>query len=85
MTVTVKLFATLGKYLPPGSRRQAEVRLDDATATAGDALAHLGVPREEAHLIAVNGASQSWDALINDGDTVAAFPPVAGGQAEKCG
>jgi molybdopterin converting factor small subunit len=79
MTVTVRLFATLGKYLPAGSRRQAEVTLDSSTATAGDALSQLGVPREEAHLIAVNGTSQSWDAPISDGDTVSAFPPVAGG------
>jgi len=79
MTVTVRLFATLGKYLPPGSRRQAEGTLAAASVTAGDALSQLGVPREEAHLIAVNGTSQSWDAPINDGDTVSAFPPVAGG------
>lgn len=79
MKVNVRLFASLGKYLPPGSRRQAEVTLDAAPATAGDALSELGVPREEAHLIAVNGTSQSWETPIADGDTVSAFPPVAGG------
>jgi molybdopterin converting factor small subunit len=79
MTITVRLFATLGKYLPAGSRRQTEVTLDAASATAGGVLSQLGVPREEAHLIAVNGTSQSWDSPVRDGDTVSAFPPVAGG------
>jgi molybdopterin converting factor small subunit len=39
----------------------------------------LGVPRDEAHLIVVNGVNQSWDTPLSEGDTLSVFPPVAGG------
>lgn len=29
--------------------------------------------------VAINDAMADWDSLVNDGDTVLLFPPVAGG------
>lgn len=77
--VTIKLFATLQKFLPPGARgRQAQVEVA-AGATVGDVLAGLGVPRSSAHLIMVNGEHRAWEAPLADGDSVTVFPPVTGG------
>ena len=77
--VTVKLFATLQKFLPPGTTgRQAVVEFDEG-ATAGDVLQRLQVPRASAHLIMVNGEHASWEHPVADGDALTVFPPVAGG------
>lgn len=79
MTVTVKLFATLGKYLPEGSRgRQTSLEVAEGE-TVGDALAKLGVPKETAHLILVNGQHEKWGTALSDADILTVFPPVAGG------
>ena len=77
--VTIKLFASLQQYLPPGSvRRQTRVALQGETRV-GDILAEWGVPRASTHLILVNGLSRSWETVIRDGDVVSVFPNVAGG------
>lgn len=79
MKVTVKLFASLGKYLPEGTKgRQAELTLAEG-ATVGDALTSLGVPREAAPVIMVNGASHSWETPLVGDETITVFPPVTGG------
>ena len=83
MKVTLKLYASLGAFLPADARRNAiEIDLPEG-ATIADALARHQVPRESCHLILVNGhfappASAGAKALT-DGDTVAVWPPVAGG------
>lgn len=83
MKVTLKLYASLGAFLPPDAKRNA-IELDVAeNATVGELLKAHQVPRETCHLILVNGAfapPASADARkLNDGDTVAVWPPVAGG------
>ena len=83
MKITLKLYATLGAFLPPGAARNA-IQLDVADgATIADVLARQNVPREACHLILVNGvfsppASAHARELV-DGDTLAVWPPVAGG------
>ena len=53
--ITLKLFASLQQYLPPGTRgRQTPHDVPDGVTT-GEVLSALGVPRESAHLIMVNG------------------------------
>lgn len=83
MNITLKLYASLGAFLPPGAVRNA-IDLDVADgATIGDVLARQHVPRETCHLMLVNGifsppASADGKKLV-DGDTLAVWPPVAGG------
>jgi molybdopterin converting factor small subunit len=79
--ITLKLFASLQQYLPVGTRgRQAQV--DVAVGeTAGSVLERLGVPRDLAHLLLVNGQHRDWDTPVTEGDTLSVFPPVAGGRA----
>lgn len=83
MNITLKLYASLGAFLPPGSARNA-IQLDVKDgATIGEVLTHQQVPRANCHLILVNGvftppASADGKELI-EGDTLAVWPPVAGG------
>ncbi len=82
-TITVKLFASLSEYLPSGAKANA-ISIDMPKAgTVGSAIDELKVPSERCHLVLLNGifvpVSQRPAASLADGDTVAIWPPVAGG------
>lgn len=81
--VTVKLYASLAIHLPSQAKDNA-IRIGlPPDATVGAALAELRVPKERCHLVLLNGVfvppAQRTTAALVDGDTVAAWPPVAGG------
>lgn len=83
MEVTVKLFASLGTYLPPGGKRNEAV-MEIADDTSVDQLiTQLNLPRELTHLVLVNGIyiePENRDKTrFSPGDEFAVFPPVAGG------
>lgn len=83
MKLTVKLYAGLGRYLPPGSSdHAAELEIPPDT-TAHGIMDRLAMPREAAHLVLLNGvylnAGQRDEGLLREGDVVAMWPPVAGG------
>jgi sulfur carrier protein ThiS len=83
MRITVKLFALLGRYLPPGSTaNQAEIEVAK-DATPADVIASLGLPGDLTHLVLVNGTyvppGERASRPLRAGDTVAIWPPVAGG------
>lgn len=83
MNVTLKLFATLGDYLPPGANRNEVGREVNEGATVRDVLNSLSVPIEKCHLILINGVylapKRAAQRQLLAGDTVAVWPPVAGG------
>ena len=83
MRVTLKLFASLGEYLPEGAFRNAidiEI-LENASLNA--IIDKYHVPREMAHLVLVNGVFACEEdrdtSLLKEGDHLAIWPPVAGG------
>ncbi len=83
MKVTLKLYASLGDYLPPGTKRnQIEVDVQEQTSIR-DLLERHHVPMETCHLILVNGVytapAMSHTAELKNGDVVAVWPPIAGG------
>ena len=83
ISVTLKLYASLGSYLPPGaSRNTAEVEAA-AGVTIESLLDAHNVPREACHLVLLNGIFQPRErrasATLSEGDAVAVWPPVAGG------
>ncbi|MFQ5619496.1 MAG: MoaD/ThiS family protein [Rhodospirillales bacterium] len=83
MKVTVKLFALLGRYLPPGAAdNQAALEVADG-ATPATVIDSLNLPREYCHLVLVNGyyvePSQRESLALEDNDVLAIWPPVAGG------
>lgn len=82
-TANVKLYASLMDYLPPGAvENTARVELP-GEATIATALAKLNLPEERCHLVLLNGIFVSPSArasqAIGEGDTIAVWPPVAGG------
>ena len=83
MKITLKLFAHLGDHLPAGAHENAiEIELPD-DATPNQVIDRYNVPRKMAHLVMVNGVyvqPADRDAgRLSDGDTLAIWPPVAGG------
>ncbi len=83
MQVTLKLFASLGIYLPDGAQRnQADVQVDDGT-TIRELLDHHNVPPQACHLVLLNGVFQPpavrGGVRLSPGDALAVWPPVAGG------
>jgi len=84
MKITIKLFALLGKYLPPGAvDSAAEIEVAEG-ATPGDVIRGLNLPQEFCHLVLVNGhylaPSERDRRALAAGDAVAIWPPVAGGR-----
>lgn len=83
MQVTVKLYATLGDYLPSGSKGN-RVYIDVAENAAVDAvLGPFSLPPKLTHLVLVNGVFIPPEAravtLLQAGDVLAVWPPIAGG------
>nr|VFJ90681.1 MAG: Mut7-C ubiquitin [Candidatus Kentron sp. H]VFJ91781.1 MAG: Mut7-C ubiquitin [Candidatus Kentron sp. H]VFJ98412.1 MAG: Mut7-C ubiquitin [Candidatus Kentron sp. H] len=83
MKIELKLFASLGQYLPPGAR-QNTVDLDVPEGTTIAAvLTGIGVPRELVKLVFIDGVHQFPHDLdrrtLASGETLAVWPPVAGG------
>ena len=84
LRVTLKLYATLAQYLPQTGRRTDEVVVDiPASATLADVTGRFGVPQAACFLVLVNGVflppGDRATARFVAGDTIAIWPPVAGG------
>ncbi len=83
MRITVKLYASLNRYLPAGAiGNEAQIEIEDGL-TLDALLVRLRLPRELCHLVLLNGAfvpphERSRVALHAD-DEVAVWPAVAGG------
>ncbi len=83
MKVAVKLYALLSDYLPPGAvDNRIEFDLAEGT-TPEDVFQRLGLPRQYCSIVLVNGIfvepSQRSERPLREGDTLAVWPPVAGG------
>ncbi len=83
MLVTLKLYASLGVYLPDGAlKNEAKVDVPDGT-TIRQLLDNHNVPPVSCHLVLLNGHFQApairAGVKLKEGDAVAVWPPVAGG------
>ncbi len=83
MKIELKLYASLGQYLPDGAERNvAQIDVAEGVSPA-TVLTDNGVPLEHCHLVLVNGIylapSERSAAALKDGDALAVWPPVAGG------
>jgi sulfur carrier protein ThiS len=83
MKLKVKLYATLGGYLPPGAVRNAvQMEVEDGV-TAQQLIDQLRLPPELTHLVLVNGVyigpDERTDRVLAPDDEFAVFPPIAGG------
>ena len=83
MKIRLKLFALLGKYLPPGAEGN-EITMDVAGSTTPAAvIAGLNLPPQYCQLVLVNGVyvapSDRAIVRLKEGDHLAIWPPIAGG------
>ena len=81
MTIRVKLYSLLKKYLPPHANRNefsVEIKTGD---TVLDVVHFLNIPESMPKTVLVNGLYSSLDCKepLADGDVVTMFPLMAGG------
>jgi molybdopterin converting factor small subunit len=81
--VRLKLYASLSQYLPPGANDHSVFVEIPGNATPNQIIDQYRVPRAEAHLVLLNGVYLKPEdrdrPLLQDGDILAIWPPVAGG------
>ena len=83
MQIKLKLFASLGKFLPAGAERNV-VTLDiEENTPIWSLLDRYNVPRASCHLVLVNGVFRPPEdrgtVTLKEGDELAVWPPIAGG------
>jgi molybdopterin converting factor small subunit len=79
MRITLKLFATFRRYLPPGTQGHAhhlDVPVDTSIA---EVLNRFEIPTDGAGVILLNGRTAEPEQVLQKGDVVAVFPAMAGG------
>ena len=88
MEITLKLYATLGDYLPHELngrvRAHNELRMDVVEGvTVQQLIDQMRLPSKMVHLVLVNGLyvppSARATHALNAGDALAMWPPIAGG------
>lgn len=82
--VTLKLYASLTKYLPEPFRKNHAMPMEvGADATIASLIAPLGLPEGLVKLVVLNGVfvhpSERAQTRFADGDVLAIWPPIAGG------
>ncbi len=79
MKVKVKLFATFQKYLPKGCGLEGtEIDVREGT-TLKDLYAHFNLPEKTPKITLVDGKHRKDDYVVQEGETISIFPPIAGG------
>ena len=84
MRIHVRLFASLRDRFPSDDRGRGEIELDDRASLA-ELIERLEIPDPLAQMVLVDGLQEPRSReerarrIIEDGQTVSIFPPVAGG------
>ncbi|HXV37235.1 MAG TPA: MoaD/ThiS family protein [Myxococcota bacterium] len=84
MRVQVRLFANLRARLPAAAQGRSEVEIA-AGASLADLIEQLGIPDPLAQMVLVDGLQQPRnrerraERILEEGETVSIFPPIAGG------
>ncbi|WP_457552739.1 MoaD/ThiS family protein [Desulfobacula sp.] len=73
--IDLKLFVTLSKYQPQGSKC---LEIPEGT-TVEKLIVDLGIPRDIVKLIFINGKSKPIHTILKNKDRLGLFPPVGGG------
>lgn len=79
MKVELRLYASLGRYLPDTREGNSCIIDVDPGTTIQELLHKLSIPPEAPKVIFLNGVHAGGDEVLKEGDRLGAFPPVAGG------
>ena len=74
MHLEIKLFASLQKFIPTVEKLDV-----DENCTVLELLEKIGINSSEVAITLVNGRHVQLEQRLHDGETVAIFPPIAGG------
>lgn len=80
---TLKLYASLGKYLPAGAvDNKASIEVDSSSSLSS-IIDGLNLPPRLVHLVLINGVyiepQDRETRILAPGEVLAIWPPVAGG------
>lgn len=83
MRIQLALFASLTQYLPAagdGDKLSTHAQMIDLPdgSTVGQVVARLGLP-DEPRIVFVNNRHAADEHVVQEGERLAIFPPVAGG------
>jgi sulfur-carrier protein len=83
MKMHIELYASLMEFLPPGNQRfRRDIEVAEGT-NVQQVIEQFNISDEQAHIVLVNGQFVCGDdrsnRLLTPNDTVAIWPPVAGG------
>ncbi len=83
MQITFKLYATLVKYLPPGTVGHAVVMDVEDTVTVQALINQYQISDKQAYLVMLNGVyiapESRAEKVLQENDVLAVWPKVAGG------
>ena len=84
MKICFKLFATLQDYLPPEAKKTNALNLElDEGTTVDQIIERFSLPLKLCHLVLIDGRfippADRATRVLQEGDTLAIWPPVAGG------
>jgi molybdopterin synthase sulfur carrier subunit len=79
MKVELHLYASLSRYLPKKMDGNSCILEINPGTSVQELLKGLNIPPEAPKVIFLNGIHARGDEVLQDGDRVGAFPPVAGG------
>lgn len=84
MKIVFKLYATLQDYLPAEAKKTNALALElEDGITVQQVIERFALPPKLCHLVLIDGhfipATERAGRTLNAGDTLAIWPPVAGG------
>lgn len=83
MKIRIKLYASLGEFLPADAvKNEADMEVNDGV-TPTQVIMRLGLPEKMCHMVLINGVyiapDERGEKILLAGDHLAIWPPVAGG------
>ena len=84
LRIPFKLFATLQDYLPAEAKKTNALSLDlEPGTTVAQLVERFALPLKLVHLVLIDGTfvppAERAGRVLKDGETLAIWPPVAGG------
>ncbi len=79
MIVTVRLFSSFTKFLPPDAERDSFRVETEADADLVSLMGQLNLPPKMPRVITVNDTNRKEDFVLGEGDVVKIFPVAMGG------
>lgn len=79
MKIRLRLFGTLRRYSPAGNANMSCVIDVTENSDVSKVLRDLNIPPEEVMTVMVNNVQRTTSEILQEGDRIAVFSPVAGG------